>query len=485
MITVVGLGPGSIEDLSLKAWRILENAQTVYLRTKHHPCIKDLPDSLTCHSFDDLYEALDNFEEVYSTIAARVVDIAQKEGQVIYAVPGDPFVGESTVTRLLTLALNSGIDVDIVSGISFIEPMLAEIGVDALDGIQILDALTVANTYHPPINPETPALLAQVYSQTVASNVKLCLMNQYPDEFPVRLIHAAGNGKDAMIEDLFLYEIDRSEHIGVLTSLYLPALGKLTSFESFQNIIAHLRSPEGCPWDRKQTHQSLRPYLIEEAYEVLETLDDNNPDELYKELGDLLLQIVLHTQIAIDDGEFFMSDILRNVNEKMIRRHPHVWGEVDVKGDPKQVTSNWEDIKKAEKAEAGDVPESILDGIPKGAPALFVAYKYQQKAAKVGFDWDNISGVEDKAREEIEEIFSATSDEDKAREIGDLLFVLVNWLRWLKIDDPESILREINAKFYRRFTYVEKSATQNDKTMSDYTLEELDAWWDEAKSKGL
>ena len=370
MITIVGLGPGSIDDLSLKAWRTLENAETLYLRTNRHPCVKHFPKHLTCHSFDDLYDSLDNFDEVYTTIAARIVAIAKEQGDVIYAVPGDPFVGESTVSRVLNLALNAGIEVDIINGISFIEPMLAEIGVDALDGIQILDALDVSNVYHPPINPEVPVLLAQVYSQTVASNVKLSLMNQYPDEFPVKLIHAAGNDGQAIIEDVLLFEIDRSEHIDVLTSLYLPALGKLTSFESFQNIIAHLRSPEGCPWDRKQTHQSLRPYLIEEAYEVLETIDNDDPDELYKELGDLLLQIVLHTQIAIDNGEFFMSDVLRYVNEKMIRRHPHVWGEVDVNGDPQKVTANWEDIKKAEKAEAGVTPEYMLDSIPSGAPCF-------------------------------------------------------------------------------------------------------------------
>jgi len=485
MITIVGLGPGSIDDLSLKAWRTLENAETLYLRTNRHPCVKHLPEHLTCHSFDDLYDSLDNFDEVYTTIAARVFAVAEEQGNVVYAVPGDPFVGESTVSRLINLALNAGIEVDIINGISFIEPMLAEIGVDALDGIQILDALDVSNVYHPPINPEVPVLLAQVYSQTVASNVKLSLMNQYPDELPVKLIHAAGNDGQAVIEDVFLYEIDRSEHIDVLTSLYLPALGKLTSFESFQNIIAHLRSPEGCPWDRKQTHQSLRPYLIEEAYEVLETIDNDDPDELYKELGDLLLQIVLHTQIAIDNGEFFMSDVLRYVNEKMIRRHPHVWGEVDVKGDPQKVTANWEDIKKAEKAEAGDTPEYMLDSIPSGAPALFVAHKYQHKSAKVGFDWDKIEDVENKAREEFEEILSATSDEDKAKEIGDLMFVLVNWLRWLNVDDAEALMRETNAKYRRRFTYVEKQATQNGKSMHDYTLQELDAWWDEAKSKGL
>ena len=207
MITIVGLGPGSIDDLSLKAWRTLEQANTIYLRTKRHPCVADLPEHLTCHSFDELYDSLEKFEDVYASIATKVVEIAKEQSDVIYAVPGDPLVGESTVTRLLELATKENIAIEIINGISFIEPMLAEIGVDALDGIQIFDALDISNVYHPPINPEMPALLAQVYSPTVASNVKLCLMNQYPDEFPVKLIHGAGNGKDAIVEELFLYEI--------------------------------------------------------------------------------------------------------------------------------------------------------------------------------------------------------------------------------------------------------------------------------------
>lgn len=484
MITIVGLGPGSIDDLSLKAWRTLEEAETLYLRTKRHPCVSHLPEHLNCISFDKLYELLDDFDEVYTTIVERIISIAKQEGDVVYAVPGDPLVGESTVTRLLSEASNEEIEVDIINGISFIEPMLTLIAVDALDGLQLFDALSVASVYHPPINPEFPVLLAQVYNSTVASNIKLTLMNQYPDEFPVKLIHGAGT-ENELVEDLLLYEIDRSPNIDVLTSLYLPALGQLTSFESFQNVIAHLRSPEGCPWDRKQTHQSLRPYLIEEAYEVLETIDNDDPDELVGELGDLLLQIVLHTQIAIDDGEFYMSDILRYVNEKMIRRHPHVWGDVDVNGDPNQVVTNWDAIKQAEKSSSGEKKQSLLGDIPKGIPSLLVAYRYQYKAAKVGFDWDDIRGVEEKAQEEWEEILTAVSDEERAKEIGDLMFVLVNWLRWLDINDPESLMREINAKFYRRFGYVEQQATQNGKTLVDYSLDEMDAWWDEAKSKGL
>lgn len=483
-ITIVGLGPGSIDDLSLKAWRTIENAKTLYLRTKHHPCVAHLPETVNCVSFDELYDSLDEFEAVYATIADRIVQIAIEQGDAVYAVPGDPLVGESTVTHLLSAASNEGIEVNIINGISFIEPMLAQIGIDALDGLQLIDALSVASVYHPPINPEMPALLAQVYNQTVASNVKLTLMNQYPDDFSVKLIHGAGNG-DMIVEDLPLYEIDRSEHIDVLTSLYIPALGKLTSFESFQNIIAHLRSPEGCPWDRKQTHQSLRPYLIEETYEVLETIDNDDPDELVGEMGDLLLQIVLHTQIAIDEGEFYMADIMRNINEKMIRRHPHVWGDVDVHGDPNQVTTNWDEIKKSEKADNGEQPTSILSDIPRETPSLLVSYRYQHKAAKVGFDWDDVGGVEEKAQEEFGEILSAESDEERIKEIGDLMFVLVNWLRWLGVDDPESLMRESNAKFFGRFFYVEQQASQNGKSLSECTLDEMEAWWVEAKEAGL
>lgn len=480
MITIVGLGSGSIDNLSLKAWRTIENTQTLYLRTKQHPCISELPDHLTCISFDELYESLDNRAE----IVEHIVQVAKKQDDVVYAVPGDPWIDEPTVKPLLKMANDEGIEVNIIKGISFIDSMLAEIGVNVLDGIQIFDALTVASDYHPSINPEIPALLAQVHSQELASNLKLTLMNQYPDEFPVQLIYVDDSG-DMVFEHLSLQEIDRSPYIDMLTALYLPALGKLTSFESFQNIIAQLRSPEGCPWDIKQTHQSLRPFLIEEAYEVLETIDDNDPDSLVGELGDLLLQIVLHTQIAIDDGEFYMSDIMREVNEKMIRRHPHVWGDVDVNGDPNKVVANWDDIKKTEKGNKSNTRKSILDGVPKGAPALFVSHKYQHKAAKVGFDWDDVTGVQAKAEEEYNEILTAESDEERAKEIGDLMFVLVDWLRWLNVDDPESFMRGMNAKFYGRFTYVEKQATQNGKSLADYSLDEMDKWWNEAKSKGL
>ncbi len=479
MISILGLGPGAIDELSLRAWEKIRKTRTLYLRTDRHPIVADLPASCEVLSFDDVYQRHDQFDDVYEEIAARILQLARERGDVVYAVPGDPLVGEATVTRLLERAAEASIEIEIIHGISFIEPCLSLLGIDALDGLQVLDALAVAEQYHPPINPALPALLAQVYSQSVASNLKLTLMNQYDDEHPVKLIHSAGSA--ALVERLRLYEIDRSSRIDVMTSLFIPALDELSSFESLQNIIAHLRSPAGCAWDREQTHKSLRPFLIEEAYETLDALDAADPKALLEELGDLLLQIMLHTQIAIDDGEFKMPDLLRQLSEKMIRRHPHVFGDVEATGDLGQLSRIWQAAKQAEKADALVEFASILDGIPKGAPALFVAQRYSQRASKVGFDWDDVSGVEAKFEEELAEVLAAPSAEARANEIGDLIFVLVNWLRWLGFDDPESLLRAINAKFYRRFRYVEQRVAQTGKQFADFSLAELDAWWQEAK----
>ena len=485
MITIIGLGPGPIDDLSLRAWHKLQNTATLYLRTSRHPCVSSLPQTLSLISFDDVYQRFEQFEDVYDEVTRRILEVARTAEEMVYAVPGDPLVGEATVTRIMQRAQEESIEIEVIHGISFIEPCLSQLGIDALDGLQILDALSVAEQYHPPINPALPALLAQVYSRSVASNLKLTLMNQYSDDFPVQLIHAAGNGGAATIERVKLYEIDRSSQIDVMTSLYIPAIDELSSFETLQNIIAHLRSPEGCPWDREQTHKSLRQFLLEEAYEVLETLDSHDSGALLEEMGDLLLQILLHTQIASDEGEFKMADLLQQLNEKMIRRHPHVWGDVEATGDLGQLSRIWQEVKKAEKAGNEKKFESMLDGIPKGAPALFVAYRYSQRASKVGFDWPDISGVEAKFEEELAEVIAAESDSERAKEIGDLIFVLVNWLRWLDVDDPESILREINAKFYRRFRHVEEQAANHSKSIADFNLDELEVWWQEAKQLGL
>jgi tetrapyrrole methylase family protein/MazG family protein len=479
-ITIIGLGPGDPELLTRRAWNILAAAPEVYLRTARHPGVESLPNSAAYHNFDDWYEKADNFEALYQNIAAEVVKLGQRDQGVIYVVPGHPLVGETTVTHIISLAKVAAIAVIIVDGLSFIEPTLASLSLDGLDGLQLLDAVDVGRLHHPPLNPDVPALLAQVYSTAVASNVKLTLSNQYPDEHPVVLTHGAGT-TDQRLEHVALYEIDRSPYIGHLTSLYVPPLPRAGSFERFQETIAHLRAPEGCPWDQKQTHQSLRPYLLEETYEVLAALDADDPEALCEELGDLLLQIVLHAQIATDDGEFRMADIVERINTKIIRRHPHVWGEAVAK-DTETVVANWEQLKKAERAEKGDADQpaaSLLDSIPPALPALALAHLYGARSARVGFDWSNIADVYAKVEEEIREVQTAPDDEARAKELGDVLFSVAQWSRHFGVE-PEIALREANLRWATRFRYVETHANDDLKVLSP---DQLNALWLEAKAE--
>ncbi len=476
-ITIIGLGPGDPELLTRKAWRILENAGEVWLRTARHPGIEALPQTATYHSFDDWYDRAANFETLYQEIATEVVRLGARTEGVIYAVPGHPLVGETTITHILRLAKAQNLKVEIVDGLSFIEPTLAAIGFDAMNGVQIQDAMDVAKLHHPQINPDQPAILGQLYSLAVASDVKLTLMNQYPEEHPVTLIHGAGT-PDEELETLSLYEIDRSEKVSHLTSLYIPPLANAGSFERFQETIAHLRAPEGCPWDQKQTHLSLRKYLLEETYEVLAALDAEDSDALCEEMGDLLLQIVLHSQIAIDDGEFRMADIIESINTKMIKRHPHVWGDVKL-DDAEGVLTNWEVLKQKEKA-ANGTPEkskSLLASVPLALPALSLAEKYSSRAARVGFDWPDIASVLAKVQEEMQEVHAAKTPEELMEEMGDVLFSIVNWARKLDID-AETALRETCAKWMRRFQYLEEKAEYD---LSKLTLDQMETLWVEAK----
>ncbi|MCF6278075.1 MAG: nucleoside triphosphate pyrophosphohydrolase, partial [Anaerolineales bacterium] len=268
-----------------------------------------------------------------------------------------------------------------------------------------------------------------------------------------------------------------------LQAIYVPSLGESTSLTSFQEIVARLRAPNGCPWDRKQTHQTLRKHLLEEAYEALAAMDADDAAAMSEEFGDLLLQIVLNAQIAGESKNFGMVDIIRGISEKIIRRHPHVFGSWHVDGVG-EVLKNWEDIKAQERKSNGETEKGLLDGVPALLPALNQAQEYQDRAARVGFDWPEIDGVLDKLVEEIEEIRQAANDTERATEIGDLFFVLVNFARWQGVD-AESVLREANLRFKRRFGYIEQSARQRECPLSALTLAEMESLWQDAKSMGL
>jgi tetrapyrrole methylase family protein/MazG family protein len=313
--------------LTRRAHDVLKNRGEIYLRTCNHPAASGLPEGTRVESFDALYEQADDFESVYAGIVERLMELARRPGGVLYGFPGDPAVGEASVSALRRAASEAGISMEMIPGVSFVEPSLAALGIDALDGPQLADALDIAVRHHPSLSPDRPALIGQVYSREVAADVKLTLINGYPDDHPVVLVHDAGTGA-ALLERLPLHEIDRSRSLGVRSSLFVPARAGCGSLESFQETIAHLRAPDGCPWDREQTHQSLAPHLMEEAYEALHALDVEDMPALCEELGDLLLQIAIQVQIASEEGDFLMADVIDGINAKLLRRHPHVFGEV-------------------------------------------------------------------------------------------------------------------------------------------------------------
>ncbi len=251
----------------------------------------------------------------------------------------------------------------------------------------------------------------------------------------------------------------------------------LSRFDALVEIIATLRAPDGCPWDRKQTHSSLRGNLLSECYEVLEALDEGDAEKLRAELGDLLMQIVLQAQIAREAGEFELGEVIEGISQKLIHRHPHVFGTKKVK-DAEEVMHNWEELKKEEREEG----VSMLESVPKIMPALNYAHEIQRRAAWVGFDWEDIEGVIDKLAEEVGEFQQAETEEEKASEFGDMLFTLANIALRMGID-AESALRETNKRFYERFSYMEELCRQRGLKFSELSFDEQNKLWAEAKKK--
>ncbi|WP_462409993.1 bifunctional methyltransferase/pyrophosphohydrolase YabN [Neobacillus sp. Marseille-QA0830] len=485
-IEIVGLGAGELEQLPLGVYRRLMKANIVFLRTKEHPVVNSLQEEgMNCVSFDDVYEKHDQFEEVYQEIVRTLMEKSQ-DNDLIYAVPGHPLVAERTVQLLLEEGPKQGIEVKIGGGQSFIDALFISVKVDPVEGFQLLDGTDI----HPrQLQMDQHIIISQVYDQFVASDVKLVLMEKYPEDYGVVIVTAAGS-KDEVIQKVPLYELDRQMTVNNLTSVYVPPVKEESilwkNFTKFREIIAILRGPNGCPWDKKQTHESLKKYLIEETYEVIDAIDSGDIDHLVEELGDVLLQVMLHAQIGEDEGFFTIDDVIEGISAKMIRRHPHVFGEVKA-DSAEEVVQNWQEIKRQEKG--NETPESILDGISLALPNLLRAYELQKKAANVGFDWKEIGPALEKVKEELQEFIAELDGTEEGfnranQEFGDLLFAFVNVARFLELN-PEEALFATNEKFIRRFRYIEEKVNQSGKTFDDFTLEELDRYWDEAKFSGL
>ncbi len=475
-IVIVGLGPAGANNLTREAWDCLIQTKEIWARTRYHPVFSELPEGIVIHSFDDEDEF--NSSDFGTDIAKKIIALAKEQGKVTYTVPGSPFIAEETVRQIMVQVEGTGIPVRVIDGMSFLEPVCSALGMDPHPKLVLTDSLYLAGLEIPFFPVSSPALISNLRPGMEVSDLKLTLMNNYPDDYPVKLIHNAGL-PDELVEEIPLHQIDQSLHTGLMSTLYLPARENGRAFEDFQQIIARLRAPDGCPWDKKQTHLSLRPYLLEECYEVLEALDEEDPEHLMEELGDLLLQIVLHAQIATEEQNFNMTDIISAISEKIVRRHPHVFTELQV-DSVEGVLSNWEQIKADERKNKGEERKGMLDGIPAALPALTQAEQIQRRVKRVGFDWKTIEPVAAKIHEELQELKEADTPERKQSEAGDVLFAVVNLVRWLEID-PEVALRETNSRFRKRFSYIEAAAAKQGKHVDDFSFEELDALWEEAK----
>ncbi len=483
-IRVAGLGAGDLDQLPLGIYKRLKETDHLFLRTKEHPVIKQLEaEGVTYSSFDDIYEKHDQFEAVYEEISESLLEKAAKR-DIVYAVPGHPLIAEKTVQLLLERSAARGINVTVEGGQSFLDALFTAVRVDPIDGFQLLDGTMMKRE---DVQISQHVIIAQVYDQMIASDVKLKLMEKYPDDYEITVVTAAGSSNEK-IRTIPLYELDRQPFLDNLTSVYVPPIISrelsLKEFSTLREVIADLRGPEGCPWDKKQTHLSLKKYLIEESYELLDAIDRDDIDNMIEELGDVLLQVMLHAQIGEDEGMFSIEDVLEGISRKMIRRHPHVFG--GIKADnADEVIKNWEQIKAEEKGEQKS-SDSLLDQTEKGLPALLRAYEVQKSAAKVGFDWDHAREAMEKVKEETKEFEEVLAKQEKKRqleEMGDLLFAVVNVARLAKIH-PEEALQAANEKFYRRFAFIEEEVRKSGRPFDDFSLEELDLYWDEAKKQG-
>jgi len=482
-IKVIGLGAGDINQLPLGVYRsLIDENKAVYVRTNDHPVISTLEEEgVIFHSFDSIYEKHEQFEAVYKEIVEVLLEKA-KETDIVYAVPGHPLVAEKTVQLLIEKDKEGIVSIEIAGGQSFLDSIFQALRIDPIEGFQLLDGTALDRSS---IQLRNHLIIGQVYDAFSASEVKLTLMDLLPYDYPIKIVTAAGSILEK-IKEMELHELDREIDLNNLTSIYVPPVQEekllYKEFSQLRHIIAELRGPNGCPWDKKQTHESLRKYLLEESYELIEAINEGDIDHIIEELGDVLLQVMLHSQIGEDEGYFSIDDVIEGISDKMIRRHPHVFGEEKAESVD-EVMKHWQNAKKQE---AKEETESILDGINRAMPNLLQAYELQRKAAKVGFDWPNVEGAWEKVKEEIlefhEELKEANNREQIESEFGDVLFSLVNIARFYKVD-PELAIFQTNKKFLQRFSYIEKKMKESERDWSDMSLEELDGFWNEAKEK--
>src|SRR5699024_4922239 len=464
-------------QLPLGIYKKLKKADCILARTIDHPVITSLQEEgVHFESYDEMYQEEEQFIDVYERIVADLLKKAQDKS-LIYAVPGHPMLAEKTVQLLLK---QKKVEVSVIGGQSYLDALFTSLKIDPIEGFQFVDGTDFRRDE---LNYRGHLIFCQVYDRFIASEVKLALLEDLPFDYEVIIIEAAGSESE-VIRTVPLEELDHQLEVSNLTSVYVPPAPKDVlnhTFPRLREVIECLRGPNGCDWDKAQTHESLREFLIEETYELIDAIDEQDDEGMVEELGDVRLQVMLHSQIGADEGYFSVDDVIKSITTKMIHRHPHVFSNTSDQSI-EEINKNWEELKKEEK---GHERESVLDGVPKQLPSLHKAFKLQKKAAKVGFDWDHSEDIWGKLTEEIKEVKEAINVGDKhevMKEFGDVLFVIANLTRFYNVN-PELALEKTNKKFVSRFSYIEKKLKERGEDINQATLEDMDYYWDEAKGK--
>ena len=462
-VTVVGLGPAGAEFITAETLELLHGDRPVWLRTDRHPGVDALS---VAGSFDGLYESLDTFDDVYRSIVDTLVAEATKHGHVVYAVPGSPFVAERTVELLRS---DTRIDVDIRSAMSFLDLCWGALDIDPMaHTVTIVDAHRLGTDAAGRVGP---FLITQIHSAEVVHDVLLALDDV--DPAAVTILQGLGT-TDETVETVPWAQLGRALEPDHLTSLWVPQLSEPVAgaFVQFDELVRRLRAE--CPWDAEQTHDSLRRYLIEESYEVLEAIDAvtaGHPDayvDLEEELGDLLFQVFFHARLAAEQGQFTVTDVAQTIHDKLHARHPHVFGDADAV----DTVANWETAKQVEKGRA-----SAMAGIPAALPALLHALKVQTRAASVGFSGPDLVWALADVADELREV----TEDPSEHEVGDLLYAAVQVARMLDVD-PEMALRAASNRFAARFRHVEEGAREDGVDLAAESHEQLQQRWSQAKS---
>lgn len=480
MIKVVGLGPGAIDSLTIGTLEILKNGKNIYLRTEKHPTVDYLKAiGIKFETYDNRYEENNNFDDVYRAIAENLIDKHKLYGDIIYGVPGHPLVAETSVKLLIELCAKNKIDIEIFPAVSFIDAVIQSLKLDPIEGLKIIDAFDIGNQV---LDKRVGLLITQVYSLSIASDVKLALLEYYEADMEIYFVRAAGIKELESTRKIYLYELDRQKDIDYLTSIYIPKkLDATKDFYDLIQVVDTLRDENGCAWDKEQTHESLKKCLIEECYEVLEAIDEKDEDNIIEELGDVLLQVIFHARIGEEEGYFNINDVICGITNKMINRHPHIFKRLESK-TTKQVLESWENIKSKEKQ--FNSYTDALKHIPKNLPGLMKAVKVQQKAAKIGFDFECIEDAMEKVFEELKEVRDVYKGNNRAKileEVGDLVFSTSNIARLLDID-PEFAVNYTIDKFINRFWYIEETARNKGMDLKQMSLAEMDELWNKSKS---